>query len=863
MVQLFKVGVDAFNVVDGDQKGYGFVDEEHVFHPTERLFVYIPSQERAFAVEEESLVALEVTHPVEVRLPPLPDDATSGLQIESVEVDGVFEPTKDLDASYGNLYSFLKNGQLESGIQFLEVQPIRVTVRLYWPGFEATLVPNVHILFNGQELPLQKNADAKAQSYGCHSSGQDEDAPASAYDTYYIEIPDAHTLPPGDYPVEIKVDDGSDTQDQRSFDLHFASYAPSAPWFADPALPERAVMWSASGLELSGHPFNPENSSSNVGANVDYVGDKASNVRMDGSVTTWLSRHGYESTLSQGGSMQSNALNNESQALGYGGEQGVAATSGLQLSLDAVEPVTVLDTGWIRVAQFGYGIPEVLFIGITMDFRVSATALINTTIESGVHVTLDSAVGVDIALEVDVLAGLGSAEVGFDATIGVQIPLKLSLEGPPIDVSKCFYYGLEMHYSVEVLWDAIEVADGTESLIHGDTPGGCYQGWSAAQSASVGAATQPPPAPFDNPALATDGLGHTLAVWRTAERNIVASFYDGSAWQPSQPLTTNGKSGDPAVAFFAPDHALVVWSQSGLDAAPAPTTKIQEIFKSQHLAYALWDGAAWSAPQNLTLPTTGEGKVALAGCLTTQEGCPTGGAVTALWVHDNIGDITQRQFRLQTATYQEGAWSAVQAVGGDSTASDTEPVVVYQGGQPLAFWVRDGDGDPNSLTDRQLALGYLADEDGALPAVQIPAEIPAGVVKPHAVVDQTGTVQLAFTVAKAEDGFLSNRRGLHRAVGTCSLQTGCSWSEQEQKDAQGRSIFAESPIVTVDGDNQVTLTYRALGFDPIAIPNAPVVNSQEPVGVLAGTGELAQLEAAAYVGGDQRYAPLSDWRWRC
>jgi hypothetical protein len=40
--------------------------------------------------------------------------------------------------------------------------------------------------------------------------------------------------------------------------------------------------------------------------------------------------------------MQSNALNNESRPPGYGG--GVATTSGLHLTLDEIEAVTVLDT---------------------------------------------------------------------------------------------------------------------------------------------------------------------------------------------------------------------------------------------------------------------------------------------------------------------------------------------------------------------------------------------------------------------------------------------------------------------------------------------------------------------------------------
>jgi hypothetical protein len=290
------------------------------------------------------------------------------------------------------------------------------------------------------------------------------------------------------------------------------------------------------------------------------------------------------------------------------------------------------------------------------------------------------------------------------------------------------------------------------------------------------------------------------------------------------------------VVFYAPNQAVAVWSQSGLGTAPAPGSSLSDVLKMQHLAYALWDGSTWSSPQDLTTPTTGDGKVALAACPATDTNCPMGGEVTAAWVHngDPTGALTPRNFRIQGATFANGVWSTPQRVDDGDEDSDTEPAVTYVGSQPLTVWVRDADRSAESVADRQIAMRFAGG------AVQSPSGLPPGAVNPNLTEDGQGNVQMTFTVVDPSDRLVTNRRSLHRAVGNCNGTTSCTWSAQQVKDQANRAIFAEGPVVTVDANDKVTLTFRAMGFES---PNPPpLAPQQEPIGVTQHTGELAQLE---------------------
>lgn len=857
LVQSLRVTVDASRVVDNGQQGYGEVDSAKQFIPTVKYYLYIPSRKRAYLLDEITATASAAPLPVQIALAPLPVGWKSRLAITFVDVVNDNEPPLAKGEALGPYYSFAG----ETDILF---DPHNIRIRTALDQL-PTAAPNVRMRLGNEALSVVKVVEPPAEEPpgGC-AGGQQTVLPESAYTYYEAEIPNSHVRPPGSYTLTIEADDGAVTKVSKQVGLSYVSYKPYTRWFDGPqAITKRSVAWYPGGAVLRGTPFDETKSRLDIGEDVEEIpGPQRSMASLGGEVVTslypaylyspsgtiepWQS---YESTRSQTGSMKGSSLDNATtpQSFGQGSDPALASLPSIQSTSTPAETYDILDTGRITIFKAGYGIPEIAFIGISVDFRIKATLALNYTLalnDIGLQATLDSQVDVRVKVDVDVLLGLADAEVGVNPIVGVQIPLELSASKGTSDLGACFHYAMNLYYEISVLW-GLGSWDGEVSIFDGDEADGCYEQLPSLMRGLSTAQAEPKVAEA-SPALATDGLGNTIAVWRTDAGNIAASKLIGGGWGPEQTIVANGKSGNPAIAFFAPNQAVAVWSQSGLTTAPTPGTPLAAILKQQHLAYALWDGGAWSVPQSLTLPSGGDGKAALAGCMAGAAGCPAGGAVTAVWVHDAVGAYDQRQFRIYSATYQGGAWSAPQQVDGASGASETEPQVVYRNGQALAFWVRDGDRSPQTTGDRRLALRPLAGG----PTI-IPPNVPAGVLRPRVAIDQGGQLQVAYTTVTPGDGIVGNRHPLQRAVvaGCDVTLSGCTWATEQVKDGLGRTIFAESPVVAVDSTNKVVLTYRAMGMSPFTAASGPGAAMPEPAGLQSLTGELAQLQLGPSVGG--------------
>lgn len=866
LVQVFKVTVDAAQVLDTTvsptQKGYGVVDDENKAVATVRYFVHIPSQGRSFEIGTDGNTATQVAYPAPIDLPPLPAGWGTSFSVGELRFSGATVPpgTSEL----GRFYSFRSpdNPALYGSITFAPSEPLSLTVRLNssLPAAQSAN-QNVYFEFRGQDY-LASKVQVYQGGSRCQSPG-----PPQPITEHMASVPvPGNQILPGTYPLKVKLAPGAGGKVLRTLSLKFEDYRPYTTWFLDPQTTQRRVQWRPFDSRLTAVP---EPSSAGVGGSMPHAGQQDSSLGLSAEVTTVLNRYGLEQTLATNGGIASQAMNNAGATLGFDGAPGPQSIAGdpaaealsasadtgasqaapllaprLSLGIQSQpqydEQVSILDTGYIPITGFAYGIPGIASISLSIDFRVQATAAYGITADLGINTLLDSNVAVRIKAEIDILLGLASAEIAFIPNVGVQIPSQFRWAASPIDVGKCFYYALDVSWTIDALWGAVDVADGSTTIFDGDTPNGCRQNLPSALAAQAGADQ---PMPQANPALATDGLGRVLRVWRDAAGQIVSSELVNGVWQVAQPVTVQGRHGDPQVAFIAPGRAVAVWSKSGLSAAPTTGMSLADILRQQHLAFAIWENGAWSAPQDLTAPATGDGKVALAACQAGASGCPAGGAVTAAWVRDAAGDVAQRQFRIFTATYQGGAWGAPQPVDPASTAADAEPLVLYRAAQPLVLWVRDADRDINTLGDRRLAM-----RDLSAAAVVVPAELPAGITRPGAALDAAGNLQLAFTVARQQDGPFSNRQALHRAVGACAAGVSCGWSVEEQHDAIGRSLFAESPVVTVDDAGAVVVTYRAMGFSPLAQGGQPLSQVPETPGTLTGSGELAQLELPAALG---------------
>ena len=306
---------------------------------------------------------------------------------------------------------------------------------------------------------------------------------------------------------------------------------------------------------------------------------------------------------------------------------------------------------------------------------------------------------------------------------------------------------------------------------------------------------------------------------------------------------------DPQIAYYAPDRAVAVWAQSALGETEFAAATFTETVKAQHLVYAEWDGYEWSDSASLTLPSTGDGQVALGACSSMTAGCPAVGVLTAVWVRDVGGALAERRFRLYYATYQNHVWSYPLPLDAGSQATDSQPAVAYAVNprdalpelDPLVVWVRDGDRDLGTLADRRIATVWLDDGN-----VAVQNGLGDGVVELSLATDGNQAPLLAFTRVEefepgAFAGLLDSRHVLHSGRIECTpTPAECIWTGTQLLDSHGRGIRAERPTLTLDDQELATITFRGLGFGPL--PDGTYATfPDETVGMALGTGELVQL----------------------
>ena len=436
----------------------------------------------------------------------------------------------------------------------------------------------------------------------------------------------------------------------------------------------------------------------------------------------------------------------------------------------------LFDTGTLPLMQGALSFFDIVEVevgvsgGSKADLAIEGTLTMDDTSPSwDLTMTPDASVWGKYSLGVTLLHIIAKAKAEIDS----RLRSLLTVEAHDYDVSldsACFTYtgGLRVWAGVLCLWDETCLYS-REKYTAWDPfslPWGCV---TPAGAAAADEATPSPPAV--GAALASDGFGHSATIWPGDRSALTATFFDGVAWSAPYTITTELGPDAPALAFFGPDRAVAAWAESSLtpDALTASplsaTTAYTDVLHSYHIATSVWEGTAWSAPQDLTTPTTpgtGEGKVALAACPASTAGCPANGAITAVWVRDVAGAPAQRQFRLFYATYQDGHWSAPLPVDPSSTGTDMQPSVAYWLGKPVVAWVRDADRSALTVPDRRIVWRIL---DGVSPVIQ-PSDLPDSIVYLALAMDGAGVLQLAFTRVDEPGGaLLDSRHPLYYASG--------------------------------------------------------------------------------------------------
>jgi hypothetical protein len=674
-------------------------------------------------------------------------------------------------------------------------------------------------------------------------------------------LPNPHLLAPGLRAVRIGATLLSDPSKERSYHYKLRVDGLPASWFAAQNQGARSITWSVWGVTFYDGWLTEAGSKQSLssGAKTPETGPLESDARANMMFTYSAQANGAKSSL-RNGQTKGKALNKE----GGGAPVWVAAAvqvnrspeaSSTAVAVDGVtkhfgpKTETVVPNVTFDLPEAKYGIPFVAEVaaggsvsyGASITYAGTITVQDDGAVQSVLSIDPEADASGTVYVEGRLLSGLiGKAGASLTANFDLHMPVTYdTAKSKPLTEGTYFEYGAD--FKAWHKWGCVpylgcaysdsytkHLFDGCEQLA-GST--GCAT--TADVQADGAAATEEPPQ-FDIQ-LAANSQGALMAIWPTTLTSLATSRYDGYAWSAAQTIATGVGASDPHVVFLAPNKALAVWVETTLPAGQSPafyaTIPVTQAVASQRIAYALWDGAAWSPAAALTTPLYGEGNLALAACVDAP-GCPAGGAATLVWQRFVSADLAQRQIRLYYATFENGGWGTPQPVDPASTTTDILPQVSYYNGAPVIVWVSDSDIDMTDVTSRRVALRTIGGP------VITPAALPNAIGEVALAVDASGQILLAFT--RAEDGkrLLDSRRPLWFARGSCS-GAACTWTLAQQRDPFGRALYAERPIVTLNNQGQPTLTFRGLGFGPDLAGQRFVVPS-DPQGMVFSTGELVQ-----------------------
>ncbi len=194
------------------------------------------------------------------------------------------------------------------------------------------------------------------------------------------------------------------------------------------------------------------------------------------------------------------------------------------------------------------------------------------------------------------------------------------------------------------------------------------------------------------PQVTFDGSGHAVAVWErsnlvhpitptlditfTQSLEIAFSEWDGSGWSAPALLTSNNAMDyAPQLARDQDGKVMAIWfSNSG-------QTLVGDDDNPDSLYYAIWDGAAWSAPATAVATVTGTLDASLA---------YYGPQAVIVLSRDADGDpATGADSELFYTEWNGATWSALTRLT-DDEVDDLAPQVVYNGaGQANVVWLKD------------------------------------------------------------------------------------------------------------------------------------------------------------------------------
>lgn len=500
---------------------------------------------------------------------------------------------------------------------------------------------------------------------------------------------------------------------------------------------------------------------------------------------------------------------------------------------------TIFETGAIPIFRYAWGVPPIAAATIGADiwfgvyFRyfgdVAATLQrisVNFTAEPIVEA------GLDIFFDLSALFGVVSAQVAASPNIGLSMPISV-IDSASASVNPCFNFNLDLGYTAAVGWcDFCVKAEDEITLFTIAEPPSCQVPAALRKGSPIAA-----PVNISRPALAVDELGQNWIAYATA-RNISVQ----KRWQ-STPIKTYRLEAAPGamrpqIAFLNPDRAVAVWTQSDLSEADfiaIDPRNFRAATQRLHLVYAVYDRStdSFGPTLPLTVPGAGgDGGVVLAACAHGDPGCPSGGRVLAAWEHDRAGDLAMHDLEVRWAEFNGTGWSVPQAVDAGNSFKQVQPEPLYHDGEPMLLWIENPVAGAGAYDMNARHLRYRLPLRGpARDAVGVPMSI----ASPDAVWEPlTQRVLVSYTISADATRFIGARRRLHSAWGDCDATGLCVWADQPRLDSRGRDLYVEHPRLARAPDGRITAVFRYLSNSDI--------REDDPVGVRAGTGDLARLE---------------------
>ncbi len=552
-----------------------------------------------------------------------------------------------------------------------------------------------------------------------------------------------------------------------------------------------------------------------------------------------------------------------------------------KIVLDEEQPL--FNSGYIPVFTMYIAAPFLIaYVGVGAGFQFDASYsmsgyLQTDPLEVDLTVAPKANLTTDMWLDAGVLGGLiAQMEAKTTVLVGVKVPVHLkNMEAPEIS-GACFRYWGSLYgrwglICIPLTDTCLFGSEDTSVFMDGTSPSNCtYQGLAQDPTPLQSAMAEAPhssqeywqgreigPADGQGAAgptnmqasLSASNRGASL-LYQQTERSMALQFYNGANWGEGRVFTTGLGLSNPRIAELGEGLQILAWQESSLAQVPPSGTPITDVIKTYHIVYSLLDGGDLVTHGEITPPTTGDGRVALASCPSDSPGCPAGGEAAAVWVHDRVGSAVSQNYSLYYSIYSgaSGAWSAPRPVIPEGsptfTGSDTLPQVAYSAaaGRFFAAWVRDADRSPDTLDDRRLATRYLGtDPWGGEYPVEVLTSLPARIADFSLVLLEGATPVFAFTTA--EDCYLvDNRHPLFTAyLSSSKTRQPDAWVFQKLVDTHGRAIFAEHPVLTVDDENQPSLTFRGLGFAPQTDGFARFYPG-DSLGMLTRTGDLVMAD---------------------